>query len=786
MINVQKLLDQYHFNLVKDMAHLLGVTPASNNKRGHVQTLVPVLFTPQAVEKGLSLLSERERAALAAIQRTGNRVDKSRLRAQLLRQGTIEPDKKKYDYQLPYSYLIFVRQEQRTSFAAVLGRLMASGLVCGDGTVNEYYTNRSKIYYDNVHYLYIPDPVKQLLPQPSLPQVAEFSIENLAHVAESSARAFQRDIYLYWSTARASPLSLTKEGRLYKKDLRLINNALLQPQDLKGKDEVDHPRLIFLRLLLTGLGLLEREDQTVRAVERPPFLGLEPGERIQRAFTHWRKGTFWNEVLSIPKVTPLGAGTRLDVVPKQIASARTRILDHIARLYKKRTQASSENEWTPLEQLIAEIRLTDYEFLLPRDYRPTASHYYHTYYRYTSHTSPYISYGNEMGWSFSPAFQDEAEGWEVVEAGFISAIVLEPLFWLGLVDIGFTQDRSLAYRLTSAGRWVLNVGREMDIPAGEGRVVIQPNFELYALDPISDLTLAELDEFADRVSAERVIKYVLTRESIYRAQRKGWNVERILDTLRELSDTPLPQNVMRTLKEWQSLHERVTIHRNASLLQAADDTLLDRLVQDPAIGVHLTTRPGQAVTLITPRLGEAESLIHILQKMGYPPARTQSPKDALRPSFIIDEHGQFHFHIALPSIYLYEQIAPFTGRDEQGRYYLTQSAVQGALERGLGIDGILKRLRALHLGSLPRWVEIQVRAWGHYYGHAAVQTITLVQLKDDKTCRELLAEPELKGILRPFAPAEDKALAIVSTEDLERLYELLAERGITFQDQLDE
>jgi hypothetical protein len=50
----------------------------------------------------------------------------------------------------------------------------------------------------------------------------------------------------------------------------------------------------------------------------------------------------------------------------------------------------------------------------------------------------------------------------------------------------------------------------------------------------------------------------------------------------------------------------------------------------------------------------------------------------------------------------------------------------------------------------------------------------------------LLAEPELKGILRPFAPADDKALAIVSTEDLETLYELLAERGITFQDQLDE
>jgi hypothetical protein len=140
----------------------------------------------------------------------------------------------------------------------------------------------------------------------------------------------------------------------------------------------------------------------------------------------------------------------------------------------------------------------------------------------------------------------------------------------------------------------------------------------------------------------------------------------------------------------------------------------------------------------------------------------------------------------LPSIYLYEQVAPFTGRDERGHYYLTQSAVESALKGGMSVDDILHRLRSLHFGPLPRWIEIKVRAWGHYYGHAAVQTVTLVQLKDEKTLVELLAEPEVKDILHAFVPNKSKALAIVSAADLETLYQILDERGITFDDQLDE
>jgi hypothetical protein len=195
-----------------------------------------------------------------------------------------------------------------------------------------------------------------------------------------------------------------------------------------------------------------------------------------------------------------------------------------------------------------------------------------------------------------------------------------------------------------------------------------------------------------------------------------------------------------------------------------------------------------------------------LQDAGYPPARTRAHQRGISATFTparcieIAEDGQVLFTIALPSIYLLEQLAPFTAREGPtgqteglssspsglpARFFLTRSAIEGAIAQGMSVDQILERLRALHHGPLLRRVEIQVRAWGHYYGGAQMQTITLLQLRDEQTLRELLSEPELADILHPFAPSAQQALAMVPTAELPRLQALLAERGIDVRDQLE-
>ncbi|MBN1641243.1 MAG: helicase-associated domain-containing protein [Anaerolineae bacterium] len=787
MTDARTLLESYHFGILRDMGLLLKIDPLSSKKADYVDALAPRLFTPEIIDKGLSRIGRRERETLAELQRIGGRALTSRFRLHLIREGIVEGGERRNERDPVPGHGLYAVEQHRTTFPAVIARLIATGLLCGEEITSSYFSNRLKIHYDNVRVLYIPDEVVERLPPPPPRRALAVQIEHEIRAVEGSARTFQRDLYFYWSAAHTAPLSLTKEGRLYRRDLRTVNEALTHADDIGARDEPDCPRLLFMRLLLTELGLLRVQEGAVRGVDHPPFLGLEPAQRIRDTFAQWRDGDFWSELLSIPRINVLGAGTRLDRVPQLIAHARATVLDHMATLARAGRAAggdhSQERQWVPIDRLIDALRLTDYDFLFPRKFRPNASDYT-TYYGYTSFRSPYISYGNEAGWSISPRFEDEAEGWEVVEAGFVRAVLLEPMLWMGMVDIGFAQDRPIAYRLTSAGEWALELGQAIAIPDQEGKVIVQPNFQVYALDPISDLTLAKLDEFGARESAERAISYRLSRESVYRAQRNGWTAAQIIETLAHMSDTPLPQNVVRTLEEWQQIHERIKIYRQGSILQAASGDLLDRLMEDPRISSRFCARPERTVGLITRRIGETDELVRNLQALGYPPARTRSADDQPPPSFTIDADGQIRFRNALPSIYLYEQIAPFTGKDERDRYYLTQSAVQEAIAGGVTVDEILRRLNALHIGPLPRWVEIKVRAWGKYYGDARIETLTLIQIQDEKTLRELMAEPEFEGLLRPFAPAKDLALAVVAASDLDALRQAFAERNIEAREEL--
>jgi len=626
----------------------------------------------------------------------------------------------------------------------------------------------------------------------------------LPQLLESSARAFQRDIYFYWSTARAHPLSLTKEGRLYQRDLRLINSALVEQHEIADRNELDVPRLIFMRLLLTQLKLLHTLDGEVHAVPDPTLFAIESPERVRRTFIQWRDGTFWNELLSVPDLTIRGIDSRLDRVPDQVSEARRTVLIQIADLHRTRPP---DTNWTSITRLLEHIRSQEYEFLLPREYLAVQSGYLR-YQSYLSHASPYISYGNAMGWSFLPPVQDEADGWDLVEAGFVRSILVEPMYWMGLLDIGLLDGLPTAYRLTPIGAWVLDAGPKVDLPQDGGRVVVQPNFELFAFDPISDLVLAKLDEFAERVQAERAIKYRLTRQSVYNAQKHGWSAVQIVNALEEMSrvddaapvqeSRPLPQNVVRTLQEWQSLHERITIHRRAGLLQAADSELFARLVREAQIDRHLRKTVASAdgkesnLAIITPALGEAEELARALERAGYPALRTRSAQDALRPALVLDEAKLtatgilVEFDVALPSVYLLKQIEPFSSPDERGSLYLTPSSILRAVEHGTPVQVIIDRLHALHRGPIPRSIERQIRAWGRYYGDAAVEQMTLIQVRDAETLNELLDEPDVQALLRPFVPDPGHALAWVAPERVDELVEVLARYGIRVRDRLDQ
>jgi hypothetical protein len=322
----------------------------------------------------------------------------------------------------------------------------------------------------------------------------------------------------------------------------------------------------------------------------------------------------------------------------------------------------------------------------------------------------------------------------------------------------------------------LGLGDPPDIPAAEGRVVVQPNFRIFALDPISDHVLATLDQFAERISAERAIEYKLTRESVYAAQQKGWTARRVAEYLEKAGEAPLPQNVARTLEEWGGLHRRIVIHRRAALAQTVTPEAMDHLLADEALAAHLSRRLTPTVALLRSSKDVVPRLMRNLQKQGLPPARTAHPGDARRPSLTLADDGRLIFAHKVPSIFLFTTLGRFIELGDDGLWRLTPAAVVRALDSGLGVDDILKELTDLHRGALPAWAVKAVKSWGKYYGDARLETLTLIQFRDAAALRELLDDPELSPYLQPFIAS--RGLARIDAAHQDKIRHLLAERGV--------
>jgi hypothetical protein len=86
-------------------------------------------------------------------------------------------------------------------------------------------------------------------------------------------------------------------------------------------------------------------------------------------------------------------------------------------------------------------------------------------------------------------------------------------------------------------------------------------------------------------------------------------------------------------------------------------------------------------------------------------------------------------------------------------------------------------LQSVHVGDLPEELTDNIKAWGNHYGNATMDTLTLIEFRDQEVLRELVADSDLAKILRPFE-AGRRALAIVDRAHLDTAQTLLAQRGV--------
>ncbi len=319
-------------------------------------------------------------------------------------------------------------------------------------------------------------------------------------------------------------------------------------------------------------GLVFRQDDG----SVPWAMYVVPRAVMARLFAAYRETTSWSEMARIAGLAPpRGEELRADerrpsLVPARspgarwasprLVAARQRVLAELAEL--------PAEEWIALDHLIDRLRQRAYESLYPRSWPDPRYGYYY------AEVNPY-GYNNPVGWTLDMA-PGEAKGWALVEAGFIRVVVGQALHALGVVDLGLVDDAVTAFRVTADGARLLR-GEALPTDAATTKVVVQPNFQIFAFEPTGEDVLFGLDEVAERVRAEYAVEYRLTRESVYAAQRRGRETPEIIAFLERVSGAPLPQNVRRSLEEWGAQHDRIVVRRGVPLLHALDAATLDAL-----------------------------------------------------------------------------------------------------------------------------------------------------------------------------------------------------------------
>ena len=169
------------------------------------------------------------------------------------------------------------------------------------------------------------------------------------------------------------------------------------------------------------------------------------------------------------------------------------------------------------------------------------------------------------------------------------------LHLLGMIDIGFDDGgHPVAMRLTRVGARLLGMLEpETDTPR-IGNLVITPDFEVVLFPTDDDGRLMhDLDRFCERGKLAQVVHYSLVEASLRRALQEGMSLSRIIETLELNSRTPVPQNVIYTLKSWADQAGLLTLSSDL-VIDGSNGEVVERFLLDPGVKPYVLRRMNES------------------------------------------------------------------------------------------------------------------------------------------------------------------------------------------------
>lgn len=734
-------LAHYDLNSLRELANLYRLAPGRQLKKNELVTTLSRQFQrPEFIARAVAALNPLERRVLELLQMAPIEGLTVSALFRLAETTGIAPLPTEADLASQGASLHRLDIASASLLNTPL-RLCALGLaVAWLGQSASLLSNQPAVSLVGLNAIGLPEHVRNALPPvtwaPKL--LAETEIKDFV---SGSARSFQRNLFLYWSQVRRQPVTIKQDGFLYKRDLKLIDAALIQPTANLG-GEPEHPELLFLRLMAQSLALLRLGGEgTITAADAPAFFDDKPENRIRTCFEFWQRARWWEE-------------TSYHVY----ANSDATITVYLRQMLIANLRQAPVDRWIDRSSLAGVLAPA----LMGAIYNAVSLY----------------SFFGRNALRETILFASRLMAPDETLYNYLATSLEGPLHWMGLVDIGFDARRKpIAFRLTSAGALALGLIAQLDLPAVAGQVIVQPNFHILAIDPVPDAILAALDSFASRQKAGRVTEYEITKASVHYGALNGWPVRRVIDFLQQSSGAALPGNVLRSLQEWEEGHDRIRFLTPVAVLETASPTETAALHRQPATAAVLGRRLAPTLSLVN----NLKALEAAMSGAGLLLEQSSAQSSAAQPAFRLGDDGLLRPITPVLGLSASAQVAAFTENTDAG-LLLSPRAVGTAVKAGLKVEAIIAALsKALVHPLSPAW-ERRLKTWTSHFGSARTTSRAFLELQSAEVLAELRNDPQIARLLKPFHTKH--VLASFDPADRQRLQELLANYGVDLSDDL--
>jgi hypothetical protein len=596
------------------------------------------------------------------------------------------------------------------------------------------------------------------------------------HPVTANYRLLLRDLYLYWHFVRGyeQGIPLLNHGLVPKPVLRLLNVRLRAPCEVEAmRTEFEMERLYFLRRLLLQAGLLTVRENRLYAVDEHGYFAMPSLQRAHRCLHIWLNDRYWHDLVHLPGISIRPGPQPDEMVHPQLLAARRAL---VAMLSQETT-----GNWIPLSVFASALQLAHPDLFFSG--------------RQRNKSTLSTAAGNLYGWDFRiQGVADATKGSLFqIESAAISRALAGPLHWLGIVDISWSQEhpqRLEGFRVHPIGAALLSQPAETlaHVTDHPGKVRIQPDFSIVAMEPVSEAFLLHLDRFALRESLDRAAIYRLTREATGTAMQHGMSAADILHVLETWAE--VPQNVRYTLYDWERQAGRLRLHQHAIVLEVADATILDRLTCDETLS-HSLRRLAPTIALV--ERDAFATVYNALVAAGELPLQSRpfANDDPPEKAWYVQGDTVLASRWRVPDHYLEHQLASYASIHDDGTIVFDPQRVRDAMahsaqdiysgsdktsegkkrveqerdtiapanaERGPGkmaleLERLLEFLDRHICGGLPAIWRLRLRIWGGRYREALqIHMGPFLVLQDAQLLAELRADPAISPLLSSTLP----------------------------------